>query len=182
LVAREEAYRKAREQLAALLPDCPDFVAAMATVAAVLKDHLDHVSWVGFYVPEEGGSLRVGPYQGPVAGTRLPAGQGVCGAVARSRASLVVPDVAAFEGHIACDPRSRSEIVGRRGDAGVARTCPHVLGRTLSPEEYTKKTGAGHCARPRRINHDASGWVGIGYGTEEGTRRRDGPANVPLSS
>jgi len=111
LVAREEAYRKAREQLAALLPDCPDFVAAMATVAAVLKDHLDHVSWVGFYVPEEGGSLRVGPYQGPVAGTRLPAGQGVCGAVARSRASLVVPDVAAFEGHIACDPRSRSEIV-----------------------------------------------------------------------
>jgi GAF domain-containing protein len=111
LVAREEAYRKAREQLAALLPGCPDFVAAMATVAAVLKDHLDHVSWVGFYLPEEDGSLRVGPYQGPVAGTRLPAGQGVCGAAARSRTSLVVPDVAAFEGHIACDPRSRSEIV-----------------------------------------------------------------------
>ena len=83
----------------------------MATVAAVLKDRLDHVSWVGFYLPEEDGSLRVGPYQGPVASTRLPPGQGVCGAAARSRASLVVPDVTAFEGHIACDPRSRSEIV-----------------------------------------------------------------------
>jgi GAF domain-containing protein len=111
LVAKEEAYAAARDQLAALLADCPDFVAAMATVAAVLKDNLDHVSWVGFYLPEPDGSLRVGPYQGPVASTRLPPGQGVCGAVARSLESLVVPDVAAFEGHIACDPRSRSEIV-----------------------------------------------------------------------
>jgi len=111
LVAKEEAYQTVRDQLAALLPGCPDFVAAMATVAAVLNDNLDHVFWVGFYLPEADGSLRVGPYQGPAASTRLPPGQGVCGAVARSRASLVVPDVAAFEGHIACDPRSRSEIV-----------------------------------------------------------------------
>jgi GAF domain-containing protein len=111
LVAKEEAYAAVRDQLAALLADCPDFVAAMATVAAVLKDNLDHVFWVGFYLPEPDGSLRVGPYQGPVAGARLPAGQGVCGAAARSRTTVVVPDVAAFEGHIACDPRSKSEIV-----------------------------------------------------------------------
>jgi L-methionine (R)-S-oxide reductase len=111
LVAKQEAYATARDQLAALLPDCPDLVAAMATVAAVLKHNLDHVLWVGFYLPEPDGSLRVGPYQGPLAGVRLPPGQGVCGAVARSRESLVVPDVAEFEGHIACDPRARSEIV-----------------------------------------------------------------------
>lgn len=111
MVAKEEAYGSVRDQLAALLPDCPDFVGAMATVAAVLKDNLEHVFWVGFYLPEPDGSLRVGPYQGPLAGPRLPAGQGVCGAAARSRTTVVVPDVHAFEGHIACDPRSRSEIV-----------------------------------------------------------------------
>jgi GAF domain-containing protein len=111
LVAKEKAYEAVRDELDGLLPDCPDFVAAMATVAAVLKDHLDHVFWVGFYLPEPDGSLRVGPYQGPVASLRLPPGEGVCGAAARSRETLVVPDVHAFEGHIACDARSKSEIV-----------------------------------------------------------------------
>ncbi|MHC4548229.1 MAG: GAF domain-containing protein [Planctomycetota bacterium] len=111
MVAKEEAYAAIRARLEALLVDASDFVAVMATTAAVLKEHLEHASWVGFYLPEPDGALRVGPYQGPPASVRLPPGGGVCGAVARSRRSLVVPDVHAFEGHIACDPRSRSEIV-----------------------------------------------------------------------
>jgi GAF domain-containing protein len=108
---KEEAYRALREQLDAMLPDSPDFTAAMATAAALLKEHLEACLWVGFYLPAADGSLTVGPYQGPVAGQRLPPGRGVCGAAAASRRPVVVPDVHAFEGHIACDARSRSEIV-----------------------------------------------------------------------
>jgi GAF domain-containing protein len=108
---KEEAYRALREQLDALLPESPDFLAAMATTAALLKDHLPWCLWVGFYLPSGDGSLTVGPYQGPLAGQRLPPGKGVCGAAAASKRPVVVPDVHAFEGHIACDARSRSEIV-----------------------------------------------------------------------
>lgn len=108
---REEAWGAAKEALASMLPESPGLVAAMATVAAVLKEHLDGCLWVGFYLPAPDGSLVVGPYQGPLAGQRLPPGKGVCGAAAASRRAVVVPDVHAFPGHIACDPRSRSEIV-----------------------------------------------------------------------
>ena len=105
------AYGAAHAQLASVLEDCPDFVAALASTAALLKDTFPHFFWVGFYLPEPDGALRVGPYQGPLACLRLPAGQGVCGAVATRRETLIVPDVHAFPAHIACDPRSRSEIV-----------------------------------------------------------------------
>jgi GAF domain-containing protein len=86
-------------------------MAAMATAAGLLKETFDHCSWVGFYVAEEDGSLVIGPYQGPVACMNILPGKGVCGAAAESRRTVVVPDVHAFPGHIACDPRSRSEIV-----------------------------------------------------------------------
>lgn len=66
---------------------------------------------MGFYLPLPDGSLVVGPYQGPLACIRLPAGKGVCQAAAVSRRTVIVPDVHAFPGHIACDSRSRSEIV-----------------------------------------------------------------------
>ena len=108
---KEAMYAPVREQLAAVLDACPDAVAAMASVAALLKAAFDHVSWVGFYLPESDGSLRVGPFQGPLACLRLPPGRGVCGAAARQRKTILVPDVAAFPGHIACDPHARSEIV-----------------------------------------------------------------------
>jgi GAF domain-containing protein len=109
--AKELAYKRIRARLEGQLGECPDLVAAMATAAALLKEGLDHLFWVGFYLPEADGSLRVGPYQGPPAGVRLPAGEGVCGAAVREGRSVVVPDVHAFEGHIACDLRSKSEIV-----------------------------------------------------------------------
>ncbi len=104
-------YALVTEQMTALLEGCPGPIAAMASAAALLKDTFDHFSWVGFYLPEEDGSLTVGPYQGPLACIRLPAGKGVCGAAAASARTMVVPDVHAFPGHIACDARSRSEIV-----------------------------------------------------------------------
>jgi L-methionine (R)-S-oxide reductase len=108
---REEAYARLLDQLRAVLDGCPGFLAAMASTAALLKDSFDHVSWVGFYLPAEDGSLVVGPYQGPLACIRLAPGKGVCGTAATRRETVLVPDVHAFPGHIACDARSRSEIV-----------------------------------------------------------------------
>jgi GAF domain-containing protein len=110
-MGKAEAYRAVHVQLESVLEDCPDFVAAMASAAALLKDSFAHYFWVGFYLLQPDGSLRVGPYQGPLACIVLPPGQGVCGAVVEARDSLVVADVHAFPGHIACDARSRSEVV-----------------------------------------------------------------------
>lgn len=110
-VRRDASYALVAEQVRALLEDGLDPVAAMASAAALLKDSFDVVSWVGFYLPSRDGSLLVGPYQGPLACTRLPAGKGVCQASATSRETVIVPDVHAFPGHIACDARARSEIV-----------------------------------------------------------------------
>ncbi len=107
---KAEGYALVAEQMRSLLAGCPGFVAAMASTAALLKDTFDHVSWAGFYLPGEDGSLVVGPYQGPLACVLLPRGKGVCQAAASSRKSVVVPDVHAFPGHIACDTSSRSEI------------------------------------------------------------------------
>jgi len=108
---KDAAYATLREQLASLLEGLPDPVARMATAAALLKDSLADVTWAGFYLARPDGSLLVGPYQGPLACIVLPPGKGVCGAAARDRRTVVVEDVHAFPDHIACDPRSRSEIV-----------------------------------------------------------------------
>lgn len=119
---RAERYRELRVRLGGLLDGCPGPVAAMASTAALLHDELPPAFWVGFYLPRPDGSLVVGPYQGPLACQILPAGRGVCGKVYESGRSEVVPDVHAFAGHIACDPRSRSEIVVpvRRGGEVIA--------------------------------------------------------------
>jgi L-methionine (R)-S-oxide reductase len=109
--SKADAYRQAQQQLASLLSDLDDPVAAMATVSAILFDTIPAVSWVGFYCVVEPGLLRVGPYQGPVGCLEIPFGQGVCGTSAALEAPQVVPDVHAFPGHIACDAKSRSEIV-----------------------------------------------------------------------
>ena len=83
----------------------------MASVASVLYHLLPAVSWAGFYRVVEPGILRVGPYQGPVGCLEIAFDRGVCGAAAREQRTQVVPDVHAFPGHIACDSRTRSEIV-----------------------------------------------------------------------
>lgn len=109
--ARRETYEEIATQLAGVMDGCPDAVAAMASAAALLKERFARMFWVGFYLPDADGSLRVGPYQGPIACLIIPAGRGVCGAAFASGETQIVDDVHAIEDHIACDARSRSEIV-----------------------------------------------------------------------
>ncbi len=97
-------------EIAALLDGETDLVANAANVASVLFHRLDRVNWAGFYFNRDG-TLVLGPFQGRPACVRIPLGSGVCGAAAERRETIVVPDVHAFPGHIACDASSRSEIV-----------------------------------------------------------------------
>ncbi len=85
-------------------------VSNMANLAALLFHSLPDINWAGFYIMD-GSLLRLGPFQGKVACTQSPPGRGVCGAAAAQNKTIVVPDVHAFAGHIACDGASRSEIV-----------------------------------------------------------------------
>lgn len=108
---RSAAYERLYVQLEPLIREkSPDLVAGMATIAALLHAKLRHHSWTGFYFVAGLDELHVGPYQGPVA-CQILKGRGVCLAAATGKAAVVVPDVEAFPGHIACDSRSRSEVV-----------------------------------------------------------------------
>lgn len=102
----EELHRR----LEALLEGEGDWLANLANAAAEIHDWMPAVTWTGFYLLRHG-ELVVGPFQGRPACVRIRIGSGVCGTAVAERRSLVVPDVHAFPGHIACDPRSRSEIV-----------------------------------------------------------------------
>ena len=106
---KQEKYELLYKQLLSLAEGESDEVALMANVAALLHDAF-HFWWTGFYrvVGEE---LVLGPFQGPVACTRIPFGRGVCGTAWKMRQTLIVPDVEQFPGHIACSSASRSEIV-----------------------------------------------------------------------
>lgn len=88
-----------------------------ANAAALVFEALPELNWAGFYFLR-GGGLVVGPFQGRIACVRIPVGQGVCGTAAERRASLIVPDVHAFPGHIACDAASNSEVVVPLLDGG----------------------------------------------------------------
>lgn len=101
---------EARTQLAGLLAGEDDLVANSANVAAFLAQQLADINWVGFYF-RRGDTLVLGPFQGQPACVRIPVGQGVCGTAVSDNATQVVDDVHAFPGHIACDIRSRSELV-----------------------------------------------------------------------
>lgn len=106
---KEERYAALLPQLEGLLAGETDEVANLANVAAALKETFGFF-WVGFY-RVSGGELVLGPFQGPVACTRIRKGRGVCGTAWQEARTLVVPDVDAFPGHIACSSLSRSEIV-----------------------------------------------------------------------
>lgn len=106
---KTEQYTALIPQIEALLYGEPDLVANMANVAAALKEQFKWF-WVGFYQVKTD-QLVLGPFQGPVACTRIGLGKGVCGAAWQQAKTLVVPDVDAFPGHIACSSASRSEIV-----------------------------------------------------------------------
>lgn len=107
--SREEQYRQLLPQLEGLLQGEEDIVANMANTAAALKEQFKWW-WVGFYVVK-GDELVLGPFQGPVACTRIKKGRGVCGAAWEQAKTLIVPDVEQFPGHIACSSFSKSEIV-----------------------------------------------------------------------
>jgi L-methionine (R)-S-oxide reductase len=108
---KSEAYARLAELQAVLLEGSDDPIAGMATTSALLHHAFGHL-WTGFYrVVEPGRLLRVGPYQGSLGCLDIAFGRGVCGTAAADARTVVVPDVHAFPGHIACDGRSRSEIV-----------------------------------------------------------------------
>ncbi|MFZ4263102.1 GAF domain-containing protein [Sphingobacterium sp. HJSM2_6] len=106
---KEEQYKSLIPQIQALVQGETNRIANMANVCAALKEQF-HFFWVGFYIVE-GDELVLGPFQGPVACTRIGLGRGVCGAAWEKEASIIVPDVEAFPGHIACSSLSKSEIV-----------------------------------------------------------------------
>jgi len=106
-------YGELAEEVASVLDGERDVIARMATVSSMLHHAFDAFFWTGFYVvdPDKGDELMVGPYQGTLGCLRIPFGRGVCGAAATERRTVIVEDVDAFPGHIACDSRSKSEIV-----------------------------------------------------------------------
>jgi len=107
---KTEFYQELRVQLASLLHGERDPIANAANTAALIYQSLPRINWAGFYFLQ-GNELVLGPFQGKPACVRIAIGNGVCGAAAEKRASVVVPDVFAFPGHIACDAASRSELV-----------------------------------------------------------------------
>jgi L-methionine (R)-S-oxide reductase len=106
---REEIYQELIPQIQALVSGETDLIANLANISAALKEAF-HFLWVGFYLVKEG-ELVLGPYQGPVACTRIQRGKGVCGAAWQDQKSIIVPNVDEFPGHIACSSFSKSEIV-----------------------------------------------------------------------
>ena len=108
--AKAERYSELLEQARALLAGERDRIANAANLAALAFHTLPEVNWAGFYFMQ-GGELVLGPFQGKPACVRIAVGKGVCGTAAGERRTIVVPDVHAFPGHIACDSASKSEIV-----------------------------------------------------------------------
>jgi len=107
---KTERYVTLRAYVQALTDGEADWVANLANAAAAIFDHVPNLNWAGFYLMKKG-ELVLGPFQGRPACVRIEVGRGVCGAAVAERRTQVVPDVREFPGHIACDARSRSEIV-----------------------------------------------------------------------
>lgn len=107
--SKEEQYQSLIPQIQALLSGEDDLTANLANTAAALKEQFGWL-WIGFYLVK-GEELVLGPFQGPVACTRIRKGKGVCGKVWQDATAIVVDDVEQFPGHIACSSTSRSEIV-----------------------------------------------------------------------
>jgi GAF domain-containing protein len=116
---KREAYAQLAVHIDAVLAGIDDPIAGMATISALVHHAFGHL-WTGFYRLVDATLLRVGPYQGTVGCLEIVVGKGVCGTAAAQRRTVVVPDVNAFPGHIACDARSRSEIVVPVCDRGGA--------------------------------------------------------------
>ena len=109
-LSKAAAYAEIHSQLRAVFTDEPSGLANAANTSALLYQALPSLNWAGFYFLQAG-ELVLGPFQGKVACVRIAMGRGVCGTAAERRQTLIVRDVHAFPGHIACDAASRSEIV-----------------------------------------------------------------------
>jgi GAF domain-containing protein len=107
--SKEEQYESLLPQMEALVSGEPDLIANLANVSAALKEQFRWL-WTGFYLVKQN-ELVLGPFQGPIACTRIRKGKGVCGVCWEQQKTMLVPDVEKFPGHIACSSLSRSEIV-----------------------------------------------------------------------
>jgi GAF domain-containing protein len=109
---KEEKYETLLGKIETLIEEEEDFVANVSNITSTIKDSFEEFSWVGFYfVDRRTGGLVLGPFQGKTARTRIDKGTGVCGSVLERKQTVVVEDVNEFQGHIFCDPESKSEIV-----------------------------------------------------------------------
>lgn len=114
--SKQERYNSLLPQIESLIAGEPDVVANLSNIAAALKQSMNFF-WVGFYIVKNNGlsaekpELVLGPFQGPIACTRIGFGKGVCGASWKEKKVMLVPDVEQFPGHIACSSASKSEIV-----------------------------------------------------------------------
>jgi GAF domain-containing protein len=137
LEKKQGRYRRIYLQIEGLLTKTADPVARMATISAILHHKMEGFFWTGFYLLKER-DLIVGPYQGPVACQVLTRNQGVCWASVNQREVIIVPDVHAFPGHIACDSRSRSEIAVPVFDrSGIVRAVLDVDSREVGNFDET---------------------------------------------
>lgn len=118
---KEAHYSQALVQAKDLIVGIDNHIGALANVTALFKESFPYYSWIGFYIVD-GDTLKLGPFQGPVACYEIKKGKGVCGTAWKGRQTVIVPDVLQFPGHIACSSRSRSEIVVPifRGDEVIA--------------------------------------------------------------
>ncbi|MFZ3387753.1 GAF domain-containing protein [Buttiauxella gaviniae] len=107
---KEQFYADLNRDFSALMAGETSFLATLANTSALLFERLDGVNWAGFYLLEDE-TLVLGPFQGKIACVRIPVGKGVCGTAASTKSIQRVEDVHAFDGHIACDAASNSEIV-----------------------------------------------------------------------
>ncbi len=114
------SYPLLLKQLKALLAGESNMVTNLSQFASFVYHHIETLNWAGFYLSYQNQHLQLGPYQGAVACTKIPLGKGVCGTAAADMRSLVVDDVNQYEGHIACDSRSQSELV-----------CPLIVNQQL---------------------------------------------------
>lgn len=133
-----ELYEQTYKAVQSLLSNETDEIANMANVSAVIKDTF-HFWWVGFY-RVSGNELILGPFQGPLACTRIKKGKGVCGTSWAQESTIVVPDVEEFPGHIACSSESKSEIVVPVWKNNAVSAVLDIDSEILSTFDETDKT------------------------------------------
>ncbi|EQD40331.1 GAF sensor protein [mine drainage metagenome] len=139
-------YAALHRALSALFEGERDPIANTANMAALVYQEMDRVSWAGFYF-RRGSDLVLGPFQGPPACIRIPWGEGVCGRAAQSGQILRVDNVDDFPGHIACDPRARSELVIPFWSAGSVVGVFDLDSYAASRFQESDQTGLAACVR-----------------------------------